>query len=172
MVMEKLSAFMDGEAAQFEEQQALLELARDAEAREAWETWHLIGDALRGEPALRPGFTERVSRQLAAEPTVLAPRRSWRRPVRYALSAAASFAAVAFVVGLVWQSSGLQDGGPVAQRPAAPQTVAVAQPADLPAAERGPGNGYLLAHQEFSPSGAYQGVASYVRTVSAEADAR
>lgn len=169
--MEKLSAFMDGEAAQFEEQQALLELARDAEARKAWETWHLIGDALRGEPALRPGFTERVSRQLAAEPTVLAPRRSWRRPVRYALSAAASFAAVAFVVGLVWQGSGLQDG-PVAQRPAAPQAVAVAQPADLPAAERGPGNGYLLAHQEFSPSGAYQGVAPYVRTVSAEAGAR
>jgi sigma-E factor negative regulatory protein RseA len=163
MVMEKLSAYMDGEAERFEEQQMLAQLDRDAGARETWETWHLIGDALRGEPALQAGFTQRLSERLAAEPTVLAPRRSWRRPVRYALSAAASLAAVAFVVTLVYQGSPLEPGA-VAQRPV---TVAAVPTA----AERGPESGYLLAHQEFSPSSVYGGVAPYVRTVSAGPDA-
>lgn len=161
--MEKLSAYMDGEAEHFEEQQMLAQLDRDAESQETWETYHLIGDAMRGEPALQAGFTQRLSARLAAEPTVLAPRRGWNRPVRYALSAAASVAAVAFVATLVYQGNPVEPGA-VAQRPVA----VAAAPA---AAERGPGSGYLLAHQEFSPSSTYQGVAPYVRTVSAGTDA-
>ena len=45
----------------------------------------------------------------------------------------------------------------------APPTVAQLQP--IPAANPGKINEYLMAHQEFSPSTAFQGMVPYVRTV-------
>ena len=46
--------------------------------------------------------------------------------------------------------------------PLAPQSQLAATPAN------GAVNDYLLAHQQFSPNTAMQGVASYVRTVSGQ----
>src|SRR5256885_16201756 len=78
-------------------------LRADPELRGAWDTYHLIGDALGGE--VGPGTADRVAARLREEPTVLAPppeKSPSRRLGWYAMSAAASVAAVAFVV---WTAS-------------------------------------------------------------------
>jgi sigma-E factor negative regulatory protein RseA len=78
--MERVSALMDGE---LEESEAEVELSRakgDPAMREAWDTYHLIGDALRGQAALSADVLAKVSSALEQEPTVLAPRS--RRPRR------------------------------------------------------------------------------------------
>lgn len=151
--MERISAFMDGELEDHEAAGQVRRLKEDPELRVAWDTYHLIGDAMRGEAGYSSGLAVKISARLAAEPTVLAPRpvtqlRNVSR--RLALSAAASVGGVALVAWLV-----------LFNNPFAPQqTQLAATPAN------GAANDYLLAHQQFSPNTAMQGVASYVRTVS------
>jgi sigma-E factor negative regulatory protein RseA len=109
---------------------------------------------------------------------LLAPRIIWRKPATLALSAAASFAAVAVVLTLVFTENPLQPQAQIAAVPksdsiqisAAPisapaQVVMLPQP--VSAANQARVNEYLMAHQEYSPSTTLQGVAPYVRTVSA-----
>src|SRR5438132_4917335 len=67
---------------------------RELPAVETWVCYHVIGDALRGQCALRPGFAARFSAQLAAEPTVLAPPRPGPAPAEGALAIAAAVAGV------------------------------------------------------------------------------
>jgi sigma-E factor negative regulatory protein RseA len=163
--MDKISALMDGELDARQTDQQFARFKQDAQARECWDTFHLIGDAMRGERSVF--LATRVSERLAQEPTVLAPRRTPARAKRvtaYALSAAASLAAVA-LVGWV-ALNGLVEPQPapvVATRAAAPAPAP--QPANHPSDGRM--NEYLLAHQEYSPSTALQGLAPYIRTVSA-----
>jgi sigma-E factor negative regulatory protein RseA len=165
---ERLSAVMDGELEGPECDGCLDRLKDDPELRDAWRVYHVIGDAIRGHggTGLPAAFAER----LAAEPTVLAPRRAARRDSRapwYALSAAASVAAVALVG---WMALPLFQ--PPVQMAAKPPTAALAeaQPAAVPAAQGV--NDYLLAHQRFSPSSALGGMAPYIRTVSEANGAR
>ncbi len=65
---------------------------RELAAVETWVCYHVIGDSLRGQCALRPGFAARFSAQLAAEPTILAPPRPRPAPAAVALAIAASVA--------------------------------------------------------------------------------
>ena len=164
--MEHISALMDGELDVAEAGRELTRIKQSAELQQNWETFHLIGDAMRGSLVLSPDFESRLARRLAQEPTMLAPRRR-RIPtaVSYALSAAASLAAVA-VVAWVALSGNLADSGSgnnsgFAQAPA---SEAVASLPNVP--DDGRTHEYLLAHQGVSPSTALQGVAPYVRTVS------
>ena len=166
--MERISSLMDGELDAHQAGQELARLKNDPEARAAWEAWHVAGDAMRGDSALSPRFSARFTERLAAEPTVLAPRRNpVRRVTTYAWSAAASLSAVALVGWMALHN-------PIAPQPQeqlAGSTPTV--PAPEPQAElasvpsEGRMNEYLIAHQEFSPSTAIQGVAPYIRTVSA-----
>lgn len=174
--MDGISALMDGE---LEEREALRELGKlkeDAELRERWDTFHIVGDALRQEPLLSSAFGESFARRLAAEPTVLAPRRTARQTRRiatYALSAAASLSAAALVAWVAIAPSGpggLQAGA----KPNLELATALVPPSEAPAAaplvspsSDGSMNEYLLAHQGFSPSTALQGLAPYIRSVSA-----
>jgi len=158
---EKLSAWMDGELEHEPARQLPLQLKRDAVLRGNWDCYHLIGDALRGVQG--PDLCARICARLDDEPTVLAPRR--RSPAeklrRYALTAAASVAAVAFVG---WMAlSGLQQAPP--QIAANTEIKQVAVPAGEGAKD------YLLAHQRYSPSSAMHGVAPYVRTVAEQRSA-
>lgn len=74
-----LSALADGEATANEVAQACAAWAGDAEARERWHSYQLIGDALRSETLLDAGrrsdrdFLEGLRTRLADEPVVLAP---------------------------------------------------------------------------------------------------
>jgi len=156
----KISALMDGELDERSAREAIATAAREREAAEAWSTYHLIGDAMRGTRQLSDDFGARLAERLEAEPTVLAPRRIERQPsprTWFAMSAAASVAAVA-MVGWVAIAP---------QREPAPELASVAVvpvSAPMPVAA----NDYLLAHQAFSPRVSLQGMAPYVRTVANE----
>jgi sigma-E factor negative regulatory protein RseA len=163
---ERLSELMDGELDDRSAAAVLEALGRDREARQAWGSYHMIGDSMRGGRLLSEGFAARLSARLAAEPTVLAPRalpaesRKW-----FALSAAASLTAVALVG---WMAFAPQPG-------VAPTSVAQVPPAQVPDVKPNivplptAANDYLLAHQGFSPRVSLQGMAPYVRTVSEQA---
>jgi sigma-E factor negative regulatory protein RseA len=159
---DRLSALMDGELDDRSAAETIQALGSDREARDAWRTYQLISDAMRHSRLLSEGFTARVSQRLAAEPTVLAPRTPRFQPESrrwYALSAAASVAAVALVGWLAF--------GP--QPPLVPAPIAkVNPPAETPPAIvplPSAANDYLLAHQGFSPRVSLQGMAPYVLTV-------
>jgi sigma-E factor negative regulatory protein RseA len=171
--MDKLSALMDGELDAADSKREIQRLENDARLTEEWHTYHLIRDALREELDLGPGFTRKLHGRLQQEPTVLAPRRLMPQPVlRHALPIAASVAGVAVVAWLALSSP--VTTGPKAfvadltSTPELQQSVAA-----IPAGTRHAGiPEYLVAHQEFSPSTAMQGVVSYVRTVSTEEPAQ
>ncbi|MBK8018384.1 MAG: sigma-E factor negative regulatory protein [Betaproteobacteria bacterium] len=167
---ERVSALMDGELDGEDLGARLKKTAEDGDLAQCWDTYHLIGDVLRGENAFSTGFASKVSLALAQEPTILAPRppasgRVARKPYVFALSAAATIAGVA-VVG--WLATLNPPGAPAL----APSTVATvpsegpikasmtAQQMDADVSD------YMMAHQEYSPTGAIHGAASYVRTVS------
>ena len=172
----KISMLMDGELEESELREALAALSAPGEARTAWCTYHLIRDALRGDGALTADIAGRLCARLALEPTVLAPQRPTRSPARsrwFALSAAASVAAVALVGWLAFTprpgGGGVSADVPVAQAPQKPVAV-VAKTKEL---RRVPlpssADDYLLAHQAYSPRLTLQGVAPYIRTVSDDA---
>jgi len=154
--MERVSAFMDGEVGDDEVAAQVARLKQDAALRARWDTYHLIGDALRGNTGLagRDAFMGRFNAALAQEPTVLAPKAPVRRDKIYkvALSLAASLAGVA-VVGWLALSNPF---GPAPNESVATQ--------DVVKPDNGAVNDYLMAH-----STARQGI----RTVSVdEADMR
>ena len=73
--MDRISSLMDGELDAHQAEQQLAYLTNDAQARECWDTFHLIGDAMRGEYAVSKRFSGLLHQRLAQEPAVLAPRR-------------------------------------------------------------------------------------------------
>jgi sigma-E factor negative regulatory protein RseA len=159
MVMgEEISRLMDGELDDELLDVVAAQLKRP-EGRAAWASYHVIGDTLRGTAPLAPGFSERFSARLAAEPTVLAPRPKPARMLSVAWAAAATVAAGA-VVG--WVAFGTID----------PQTTAIAkarEAATVRAAQIAPTGtaDYLLAHRESSPTMQIQGVAPSFRPATA-----
>jgi len=167
--MEKISALIDGELEESEAQQQFARLNQDHDLAHCWATFHLIGDAMRGERSLSQGFGERLTLRLVGEPTVLAPRPvAGRRVVAYALSAAASLSAVALVGWMALFNNPLAPQPELAQVPNTTPPAATptpsAQLASVPS--EGRMNEYLIAHQEFSPSTEIQGLAPYIRGVS------
>jgi sigma-E factor negative regulatory protein RseA len=173
--VERISQLMDGELDSQSARQALIRLRQHDGMRENWDTFHLIGDALRGEETLSPEFGRRFAQRLAGEPTVLAPARSTApRITAYTLSAAASLAAVALVGWLaVGTRTATTPPVELANTPAAALAEAAPEPAPAPKAQLasepydGTLNEYLMAHTGFSPSTVIQGVAPYIRTVAA-----
>ena len=188
--MERISALMDGELDRDEAIKFIPGVRDRDELREAWNTYHLIGDALRGQPQPTYNVAETVAAELKLEPTVLAPRRTPAESIRrFFLPSLAAAAAVATVT---WMSIETQQA-PVGTVVAVPvghlvvPSVIMHQPSVLPdfaqaAFPSAPApaatpiqlpvrqiDAYLLAHQEFSPSTTMQGLATYVRTVSAGA---
>lgn len=165
--MEKLSALMDGELDERELAHELSRIGEDPGRETDWAIYHMIGDSLRGEDVASDRVTAQVSARLASEPTVLAPR-AWRVPGatrRVALPIAASLCGAAVVAWLALSNNALI---PPAVEPSqnvvlttSPNTIAENDQAGSDAMSE-----YLMAHQQFSPSTAMQGVASYVRTVS------
>ena len=82
--MDRISAFMDGETSHTEAHQVILRLKQYDEDGETWKTFHLIGDVLRGEPLMSPGFAQRRDRPFRRMPPcrdghgAISP---WRRSV-------------------------------------------------------------------------------------------
>ena len=133
---EQISALMDDDLALKDAEYLMTALKAKGETAASWATYHLIGDVMRGNRALRPDMTSRVMQEIAKQPSVLAPRVALanRQPVIWSM--VASLAAV-FFVGLVVLQQQSQ------QAKLAPVEIAQALPAE-----------YLLAHQSMSPSNA------------------
>jgi len=187
----KISALVDGELEPQAAEHVIDLLGRDDASRETWRLYHVISDTLRDTALRSADFSVRCAEKLAAEPAVLAPGRFPAEPRRWTLlSAAASLAAVALVGWLAFAPDpemrpGVLPGTPFASapqggriqsastegvRPVARQAVehrrgSALRPALVLLPEAA--NEYLLAHQEFSPRTSLQGMAPYVRTVTA-----
>jgi len=154
---ELISALMDGELLHHDAQDAIAKFKQRGESRRSWSEYHLIGDALRGGPALSSDVAARVALRLADEPALSAPRRVPQRRSMIAWSAAASVAAVA-VVGWVALKVPAEPAAGSSVSPLA-ATVAKLAPQQL----RGNVGEYLIAHQEFSPGTAVQDASPYQR---------
>ena len=162
---ENISRLMDGELDPGELDGVCAGLKRP-DVLTTWTCYHVIGETLRGTPTVVVGYGERFAARLAAEPTVLAPR---PRPVAsgpatWAFAAAATVAAIT-VVG--WTAMSVLGDTPTGVAKAGEATAVSAarvRPSAVPA-------DYVLAHQEYSPAAAIQGVGPYLRAVGTMADA-
>lgn len=155
-----ISALMDGELFEDEADALLGKLKKDPQAHREWQTYHLIGDALRQPDHVGKDISASFHERLQAEPVVFAPRRRATQKVRYfALSAAASVMALALVA---WLS--LQAGSETAPQVASIQPQNSVRPASFSATNNV--NDYVMAHQEFSPSTDVHGAVSYIHAVS------
>lgn len=145
---DQISALMDGELKDAEASNLLTNIRQNKELRQNWNDYHLIGDILRQTTVTTPDLTDRISESLKSEPTVLAPHKSTPRKTEFiAWSAAASFAAVAFVALASLKFSATD----VALESVASQSGTPA--ITLASSQSNPNlNEYLVAHQEFSPS--------------------
>jgi len=133
---EKISALMDGDLALEDAEYLMTAMKAKGETAEAWSTYHLIGDVMRDDPALRADLTSRIMKEVANQPAVLAPKASLvqaKRPMLW--SVAASVAGVFFVGWMVLHNQ-VQDG-------LAPVEIAQNVPSE-----------YLLAHQSMAPTNA------------------
>lgn len=157
-----ISTLMDGELFDDEAEDLFDKLKRNPDAQEDWHMYHLISDVLRQPGRLHADIGKTMRERLQAEPTVLAPRGATGQKARwFALSAAASVLALTLVA---WLS--VQVGPDTMPRMAAVQQPSAVRTASLPI--NNGLNGYLMAHQEFSPSANVQGAASYMRTVAGQ----
>jgi sigma-E factor negative regulatory protein RseA len=162
MVMnESISRLMDGEVDAQEFDRICGEMKSPA-AMETWVCYHVIGDQLRGAHGVSARFAERFRTSLDTEPTVLAPGASRGRTTQVATAAWAVAATLAAVTVVGWTAFSMVDAPPTAvarAREAATVRAAQAKPlSNLP-------TDYLVAHQEYSPSTAIQGMGPYMRAV-------
>ena len=124
-----------------------------------WTCYHVIGETLRGTPTLAASPAQRFAVRLAAEPTVLAPRpRPVSNAATWAFAAAATVAAIT-VVG--WTAMSVLGDPPTAVAKAG-EATAISASRVRPSAVS---PDFLLAHQEYSPAAAIQGVGPYLRAV-------
>ena len=155
---EQISALMDDELDLETHGHVLKALHADGEAAAHWATYHVIGDAMRGNAPLSADFQQRLMARIDAEPTVLAPRARTMMKSSRIWSAAASFAAVALVGWVV-----LQQQVADAPMPAATAVMAEAE-SEVNNVSADSVNAYLLAHHERSADSSIQ-TAYYVRPV-------
>lgn len=150
---DQISALMDGELELESSSHVFEALKSSGDYYETWSTYHLISDAMRGNPEFSSDFHKRVMGKIDAEPTVLAPKRRFEFKRSHLLSVAASVAAVMFVGWMVLQQ---QAQSPTQDLPAAAVAQSNVSPESM--------NAYLLAHQELAPEGGMQ-TSYYVRPV-------
>jgi sigma-E factor negative regulatory protein RseA len=159
---EKISTLMDGELDRDEAMQAIRHLGQDANRRDLWDQYHLIGDVLRGESSgeitRRQKSAAAIFARLADEPTVLVPAAMKQNQVetktRLALAMAASIVTVSAIAVVALK----QQGGVVApvqmvqQTPLQPimQVKNMANPAEVRV------NDYLAIHRQFANQNAFQ----------------
>lgn len=114
---ETLSSLMDGELPAEGVRAPCSQWRADAQARDAWHTYHLIGDVLRSDdlasaPVRDEAFLQRLRGRLVTEPVPMAPLPAGPRPgiqeapqvtapVAFRRSASRRFAPVAIAAGVV-----------------------------------------------------------------------
>ncbi len=177
---EKVSALLDGALDDLAATRMLDTLKRDGALRQEWDSYCLIGDALRDEPQLSTDFTASLMARLEDEPVILAPVHARERQAqpaveeqtswfRHLMPVAASVMGVAVVgwAAMAFNQHGRDAGLQMAARQAPVQNLAQARSFTLASASAAEPteSEYLFAHQAMAPSAAMPGAAQYVRTV-------
>lgn len=154
---------MDGELDRHDEKILFDALKRDPKLRERWQSYQLIGAALKGETDSVRDITASVMDALQDEPVAFAPKVLPRQPWhRTALALAATLAGVA-VVG--WMALGPQDNlSPVRSERLAQRVPAAVQPVRQASRDM---QEYLVAHQAHASSLQFRGGTENIRTVAA-----
>ncbi len=160
---EQLSALIDNELALDEAEYVFTALQANGNTAQAWEQYHLIGDAMRGDNGLSANFKHNLMLKIDAEPTVLSPNASLKSadvqhtnverkmPATWAM--AASMAGVMMVGWMLWQTQASQDGTmQMASQASNMQNVKVAQQEVPVIAEADIPDEYLVAHQATAPT--------------------
>mgnify|MGYP003521874146 CR=1 len=138
---QEISALVDGEVDAADFDSIIKACHQNEQHKDAWRSYHLIGESLRAEHGQVVGLEQRILAQLQNEPTILAPRRRTWAPAfpRMALAAAASLATVSAVAWLAFQQT------PTPQ----PQVIAASPPpASQPVTPLV--DDFVLAHREFT----------------------
>jgi len=164
-IREQISAFLDGELPNSESELLLKRLTRDAELRESFGRYALIGEALRGSDRvpLTRGFAERLNCAIDGEPAAASVqarhggRPRWWRPVAGAAVAAGVAAMAVLALQQRADAPAMRASSPVtAQNRAAVAKEAISYtvpaalpeaPAVLPAARL---TNYVFAHSQYS----------------------
>lgn len=174
---QRLSELLDGELNSRSAVRVLDVVEGDGELRATWERYHLIGQALRGEPIDSEArlLAERIRAQIAVEPVPLRPRRaSFAKRLgsqRFgAIAMAASVAFVAFAAAPML----FRDTGPVSDEDlSTPQLV---ERESIPMSRlqlEHPGLAskldlYLVTHQATAPASGAKGMLPYATLVGYE----
>lgn len=192
---EQLSNLMDDALDAVEISTALEHLSSDAELRTDWDRYHLIGDALRGEPVSIGvgGIADRVRAELDKDPELQAsppplafPNRRFKPVLGYALGASVVMAVVLTGSGIL--QTGEEQAPMMLAGLDAPAAVPAQKAFAMPAAFKPPLvryvdnigthwslekpevegklNDYLLNHQQFTPSSHMKGMLPYATFVS------
>ncbi|MBV8045625.1 MAG: sigma-E factor negative regulatory protein [Paludibacterium sp.] len=141
---QSISELMDSELGENAAAQVMTAIEADASLKQAWNDYHLIGDAMRANAHVSIDVRGRVSARLKEEPTVLAPRR-WHGAQRVRMAGAAALAAsVSFAAVVAWQQLARPAHTAVAVNAQAQQQVAL-----LPVSSSN-ADAYFLAHQELT----------------------
>lgn len=176
----KVSELMDGELDSKEAADIIKQLKKKDSSYGNWETYHLIGDALRQQSALSIDISQRINDQLQSEPAILAPstfdkQSSPHKQKKYTFSIAASIA----VILAGWLSlQTLDEPTPIivvdnhmdntlpmishTSSSSIPMLVNTLAPAEF--------NDYLFVHGEFAPGTATRGPSVYLHQVTNHQD--
>jgi sigma-E factor negative regulatory protein RseA len=158
---QEISSLMDGELGPSEAERAIRSCCTSREAADTWQTYHMIGDVLRGGMPHPTRTAQRVRSALESEPAIIArPKRVYETTLgRVALAAAASVATIGVVGWIGSQGGQVPAASPVvAKGTAVPVTVQpVANTATVPAATLDVQD-YLAAHRQMPSPDLYQPV--------------
>lgn len=156
---QEISSLMDGELDPSEAGRAIRSCCSSREAADTWQTYHLIGDVLRGGMPHPTGTAERVREALKTEPAIIArPRRVYETTVgRIALAAAASVATVGVVGWIGTQGGQVPSASPVVATKAPPAIQPVANTTVVPPATLDVQD-YLAAHRQMPSPESYRPV--------------
>ncbi len=171
---EYLSALVDDEAGRFEGQRMLEELSKNAEDREQWARYYLIGDAMRGElpPMLNKRFAAVLSERIEAEAPLSntgLPRMA-KPVIGFAMAASVAVVSVLTVQSLMGPEDA-EPGAVVAEgqligvpaiRPVAATTPTPVPPSRASAEAEARLNSYFVNHSEYA---ARQGMLPHARVV-------
>ena len=175
---EKLSAVSDGEAVYDDVMSK--QVATDTALQTQWHNTHLVRDVLRGHKVSREVLTlsQRVSKALENEPTVLAPQKRFNsQQVMKQASGFAIAATIAVVAVLTVQQRGLSPDAQPLTVASVPQLTNQSGPSNLQTvASRGEMprvstaverklSSYIVNHNEYSATSNMQGMLPYVRIV-------
>lgn len=101
--LENISSFMDGETDQHSAGNMAAQVLEDADSRQCWREWHLIGDVMRSSSlANTASIANKISQQLESEPIHFPRATALNKPVNRrprlvygsAIAAAIAFVAV------------------------------------------------------------------------------